>query len=175
MLHISTWIRGAVAGVLGVFLVTGAAMAESDAQKIKRLEAELADLKAHVGPVIANMEGARLGELKAVAGVLSTDVGGLAIDLSEKSGEFCLRDPKGGRFMVHFSERPDSTPEDVIYFIAADSLAASGMDPNKLPALPTELGKMTPRTWYHYDGDAFEPHHKARLGRPYLVLALDIR
>ncbi len=165
---------GALAAVALMFS-SGVALAETDAQKIQRLEREVADLKSHVGPVIANLDGAALRELKAMAGVLSTDVRGLAIDLSAKSGEYCLRDPKGGRFMVHFSEHPDSTPEDVIYFIAVDSLTASGMDPNKLPDLPTELGKMTPRQWYHYNGDAFEPHHKGRLGRPYLVLALDIR
>lgn len=165
---------GAFAAVVLMF-TSGVALAETDTQKIQRLEREVADLKAHVGPVIVNLDGAALRELKAVAGVLSTKVRGLAIDLSAKSGEYCLRDPKGGRFMVHFSEHPDDTPEDVIYFIAADSLAATGMDTDKLPKLPSELGEMTPRQWYYYNGDAFEPHHKGRLGRPYLVLALDIR
>jgi len=167
--------------ILAALLVTtGLALAapvyaESDTQKIQRLEAELADLKAHVGPVITNMGGTALKELKAVAGVLSPDIRGLAIDLSAKSGEYCLRDPQGGRFMVHFSERPTQTPEDVLYFIAADSLTVTGLNVSALPTLPTELGKMTPRSWYHYDGKAFEPHHKGRLGRPYLVMALDIR
>jgi len=168
----------AMAVVAALLLTAGTALpvyAESDAQKIQRLETELADLKSHVGPVIANLNGTPLRELQAVAGVLSTKVRGLAIDLSAKSGEYCLRDPQGGRFMVHFSEHPDTTPEDILYFIAADSLTGAGLNVDALPTLPTELGKMTPRSWYHYDGKAFEPHHKGRLGRAYLVMALDIR
>jgi hypothetical protein len=163
----------AVIALLSIAVVP--AKAESDASKIARLEAELADLKSHVGPVIENLGGVYLRELKAMAGVLSTEVRGLAIDLSAKSGEYCLRDPKGGRFMVHFSEHPEATTEDVLYFIAADSLQGSGLNLDALPVMPKELGKMIPRTWYHYDGQAIEPHHKGRLGRPYLVLALDIK
>jgi hypothetical protein len=158
---------------LGLVFAVGAARAETDAQKVQRLEAELAALKAKVGP-IADMDGVPLKEVKAIAGVLSPEMRGLAIDLSAKSGEYCLRDPKGGNFMVHFAEDPKATKEDVIYFIAADTLTGAGLDPAKLPALPA-LGKMTPRTWYYYDGTSVEPHHKGSLGRPYIVLALDIR
>jgi hypothetical protein len=166
---------GAAMAAAAMLLAGQPALAEGDAQKVQRLEREVADLKAHMGPVIAQMDGATLRELKAMAGVISTDVRGLVIDLSAKSGEYCMRDPQGGRFMVHFSDRPDATPEDVIYFVAADSLADAGVDAAKLPVLPTELGRMTPRIWYYYDGNAFEPHHQGKLGRPYLVLALDIR
>lgn len=165
---------GVAAMSLGLLLFGGAALAETDAEKVQRLEAELAALKARVG-IIADMDGTPLRELKAIAGVLSPELRGLAIDLSAKSGEFCLRDPQGGRFMVHFSERPKETSEDVIYFVAADSLTGSGLDVSKLPPLPRELGQMTPRQWYYYSGDYKEPHHKGRLGTPYLVLALDIR
>ncbi|MBI5137490.1 MAG: hypothetical protein HZA24_09195 [Nitrospirae bacterium] len=168
-------IGAAVAMAAAMLLAGQPALAETDTQKIQRLEREVADLKAHMGPVIAGMDGAALAELKAMAGVISADVRGLVIDLSAKSGEYCMRDPQGGRFMVHFSETPAATPEDVIYFVAADSLTDAGVDVTKLPTLPTELGRMTPRTWYHYDGNAFEPHHQGKLGRPYLVLALDIR
>jgi hypothetical protein len=159
--------------VAGLALAAGPAGAETDAQKAQRLEAELSALKAKVGP-IADMEGTPLKELKAIAGVLSPEIRGLTIDLSAKTGEFCLRDPQGGRFMVHFSEHPEQTKEDVIYFVAADSLTGAGLDPKKLPALPA-LGQMTPRTWYYYDGTGVEPHHLGRLGQPYLVLALDVR
>lgn len=158
-----------------LLLAGGAAWAETDAQKIQRLERELADLRAHVGPVIADMSGTPLAELKAVAGILAPQMSGLAIDLSGKSGEYCLRDPKKGRFMVHFSERPESTQEDVLYWVAVDSLTGAGLDVSKLPTLPTELGKMTPRQWYYYSGDYKEPHHQGKLRREYLVLALDIR
>ncbi|MDH5527879.1 MAG: hypothetical protein OEY97_11300 [Nitrospirota bacterium] len=158
-----------------LLLAGGVAWAETDAQKIQRLERELADLRAHVGPVIPTMSGTPLAELKAVAGILAPETRGLAIDLSGKSGEYCLRDPQGGRFMVHFSERPTETPEDVLYFVAADSLTGAGLDVSKMPPLPTELGKMTPRQWYYYSGDYVEPHHRGKLGREYLVLALDIR
>jgi hypothetical protein len=162
----------ALAVVLGLG-ATAPALAETDAEKVARLEAELAALKAKVGP-IADMEGVPLKELKAIAGVLSPELRGLAIDLSARSGEFCLRDPQGGRFMVHFSDDPKGTREDVIYFIAAETLADAGLDAAKLPPLPA-LGKMEPRRWYYYDGEAVEPHHQGRLGRPYIVLALDIR
>jgi hypothetical protein len=162
---------GAVA--LALVLAAGTARAETDAQKVQRLEKELADLKAKVGPV-ADMDGVPLQEVKAIAGLLSPEMRGLAIDLSAKSGEYCLRDPKGGSFMVHFAEDPAATREDVLYFIAADTLTGAGLDPARLPPLPA-LGQMTPRTWYYYDGASVEPHHKGRLGRPYLVVALDIR
>jgi hypothetical protein len=159
--------------VAGLLLWAGPAHSETDAQKAQRLEAELSALKAKVGP-IADMDGVPLKELKAIARVLSPEVRGLTIDLSAKTGEFCLRDPEGGRFMVHFSEHPERTREDIIYFVAADSLAGAGLDPEKLPPLPA-LGQMTPRTWYYYDGKGVEPHHQGRLGQPYLVLALDVR
>lgn len=168
------WVAGIATLVTGLLLFAGAATAETDAQKVNRLEMELSALKAKVG-LIAHMDGVPLAELKAVAGILSPSMRGLAIDLSAKSGEYCLRDPQGGRFMVHFSERPETTPEDVIYFIAADSLTGAGLDPAKMPPMPTELGKMTPRQWYYYNGNYVEPHHKGKLGRPYIVLALDIR
>lgn len=160
--------------VAGLLLAAGPVRAETDAQKVQRLEAELMALKAKVGP-IADMDGVPLKELKAIAGILSPEIRGLAIDLSARTGQFCLRDPEGGRFMVHFSEHPEATKEDVIYFVAADSLAGAGLDPAKMPALPAALGEMTPRTWYYYDGKGVEPHHQGNLGRPYIVLALDIR
>ncbi|MDH4228171.1 MAG: hypothetical protein OEW11_00310 [Nitrospirota bacterium] len=163
----------ALAG-LALAATTAVASGETDAARADRLERELADLKAHMGP-IADMNGVPLAELKAFAGVLSPEMRGLAIDLSAKSGEYCLRDPQGGRFMVHVSERPTQTPEDVLYFVAADSLTGAGLDVAKLPTLPMELGKMTPRQWYFYSGDYVEPHHRGKLGREYLVLALDIR
>jgi len=166
------WAAVAALG-LAVTLAAGPALAETDAQKVQRLEKELAALKAKVGP-IADMDGTPLKEIKAIAGVLSPEMRGLAIDLSAASGEYCLRDPQGGRFMVHFSEDPAKTREDVVYFIAADTLTGAGLDPQKLPPLPA-LGKMEPRTWYYYDGNGTEPHHKGRLSRPYIVLALDIR
>jgi len=169
---------GAVFGIVafavaGVLFWAGPAPAETDAQKVQRLEGELNALKAKVGP-IADMQGVPLKEIKAIAGVISPEIRGLTIDLSAKTGQFCLRDPEGGGFMVHFSEHPEQTREDVVYFIAADSLAATGLDPSKLPAVPA-LGQMTPRTWYYYDGSGVEPHHQGRLGRPFLVLALDVR
>jgi len=160
--------------IAGLLFWAGPAHSETDAQKVQRLEAELSALKAKVGP-IADMEGTPLKELKAIAGVISPEIRGLTIDLSAASGQYCLRDPEGGRFMVHFSEHPEATKEDVVYFIAADSLAGAGLDPSKLPALPAALGQMTPRTWYYYDGKGVEPHHQGKLGKPYLVLALDIR
>ncbi|MFQ5509572.1 MAG: hypothetical protein ACE5FN_09585 [Leptospirillia bacterium] len=170
---IGLWGRVGVALALGLTLLAGVAQAESDADKIKRLERELADLKARVG-IVAEMDGVPLAELKAVAGIIHPPKRGLTIDLSARTGEYCLRDPEGGRFMVHFSEHPENTPEDVLYFIAADSLTGAGLDVTRLPVLPP-LGQMTPRRWYYYDGDSVEPHHKGRIGRPYLVLALDIR
>jgi hypothetical protein len=161
------------AGLAGVLLAAGAGWAETDAEKVQRLEAELAALKAKVG-IVADMDGVPLREVKAIAGILTPEMRGLAIDLSARTGEFCLRDPEGGRFMVHFSEHPEATPEDVIYFIAAETLAGADLEPTKLPPLPA-LGGMTPRTWYYYDGASVEPHHQGKLGRPYIVLALDIR
>lgn len=162
----------AVAGWL--LLAAAPARAETDAQKVQRLERELVALKAKVGP-IADMDGVPLKEIKAIAGVISPEMRGLTIDLSAASGQYCLRDPQGGGFMVHFSEHPEATKEDIVYFIAADSLSGAGLDPAKMPALPAALGEMTPRTWYYYDGKGVEPHHQGRLGRPYIVLALDIR
>ncbi len=77
--------------------------------------------------------------------------------------------------MTHFSRKPESTPEDIIYFISPDTFKGLGLRVKELSPLPTKLGKMTPLKWYYYDGKSIEPHHGKQLRGDFLVMAIDVK
>jgi len=136
--------------------------------------AELASIKKDFAPVL-NLKGTPAeAEINAIAHLLTPGSGMMAIDLRHKSGEFCMLEPNTKRYMVHFSHNPEKTTEDILYFINPDNFKVAGLQVTRLPKLPTKLGKMKPFQWYYYDGKAYEPHHGGRLGKEFLVMAIDV-
>ena len=119
--------------------------------------------------------GSARAEVNAVANLLLPGSGLMAIDLSQKTNQFCMLDGVSQRNMVHFSHTPESTSEDVLYFLNPETFLANGLDAKKLPSLPSELGKMLPHQWYYYDGTYTEPHHGRTLGVDFLVMAIDVK
>lgn len=143
-------------------------------QSAESSEKELAAIKKQFGAVL-NLKGDAADEINAIANLLVPGSGMMAINLSHSSGEFCMREPKTGRYMIHFSKTPEKTTEDLIYFINPDTFKQKGLQVQDLPSLPTELGKMKPFQWYYYNGNTHEPHHGGRLGIDFLVMALDVK
>ncbi|MFQ5480846.1 MAG: hypothetical protein ACE5DW_06175 [Thermodesulfobacteriota bacterium] len=138
-------------------------------------EKELAAIKKEFGPVLRLRGTAAAREINAIANLLVPRSGMMAIDVTHASGEYCMLEPATKRYMVHFSRNPQSTTEDILYFLNSDSFKAAGLKVAELPALPGELGKMKPFTWYYYDGKTKEPHHGKSLGREFLVMAIDVK
>ncbi len=135
---------------------------------------ELAVIKKQFGSVL-KLTGSAAQEINAIANLLMPGSGMVAINLTHKSGEFCMLEPKTGRYMIHFSHAPEKTKEDILYFINPETFKQNGLQVNNLPSLPTELDKMKPFQWYYYNGSAFEPHHGGKLGREFLVMAIDVK
>jgi len=138
-------------------------------------EAELAAIKKEFGPVLRLRGTTAAREINAIANLLVPRSGMMAIDVTHVSGEFCMLEPTTKRYMVHFSHDPEHTTEDILYFLNPTAFKAAGLKVKNLPVLPTELGKMKPFTWYYYAGKTIEPHHGARLGREFLVMAIDVK
>lgn len=100
----------------------------------------------------------------------------MALDFSKVSGEYCLNTWKaGGGHMTHFAIDLDSTQEDVIDFVIADSLTQAGVDIASLPRFPGGLGTMEPNTWYHLPAGELEPHHGKPFPVPLLLRASNIQ
>ncbi len=114
-------------------------------------------------------------ELDAIANLLAGKSGIMTIDFSAVSGEVCLLEKGTKNNMIHFSSKPESTPEDIHYFISPDTFKEAGLNVRKLAPMPTKLGKMTPLKWYYYDGKSKEPHHGKKLHRDFLVMAIDVK
>lgn len=135
---------------------------------------ELAFIKKQFGSVL-KLTGSAAQEINAIANLLTPGSGMRAINLTQKSGEFCMLEAKTGRYMIHFSHAPEKAVEDILYFINPETFKQNGLQVNGLPPLPTELGKMKAFQWYYYDGIAYEPHHGGKIGREFLVMAIDVK
>ena len=147
------------------FLLQPVSQAETDAEK------ELQKIKSEYAPVLA-LTGIAKQEILAIANVLSQNPD-MAIDFSHKSGEYCMA--FGNLNMVHYSTQPTETKEDVIYILNAKPFIENGLQVDKMPRLPEETGKMEPGTWYYYAGDKEDPHHKAKLPVPVIMMAVDVK
>jgi len=134
---------------------------------------ELESIKKQFGAVL-KLDGAAADEINAIANLLVPGSGMMAIDL-HRSGEFCMREPKTGRYMIHFSKAPEKTTEDIVYFLNPDTFKQKGLKVEDLPLLPTKQGEMKPFQWYYYNGTAHDPHHGGSLGIDFLVMALDLK
>ena len=135
---------------------------------------ELADIKKQFGSVL-KLKGSAADEINAIANLLTPGSGMMAIDRTQVSGEFCMLEPTTGKYMIHFSKTPEKTKEDILYFINPENLKQNGLQVKNMPTLPTTLGKMKPFQWYYYDGKGHEPHHGGRIGREFIVMAIDVK
>ncbi len=115
------------------------------------------------------------GEINAIANLLAGENGIMTHDFSAVSGEFCMLEKGTKNNMIHFSETPESTTEDIIYFISPDTFKSKGLKVKKLSKMPGKLGVMEPLKWYYYDGKSVEPHHGKKLHRDFLVMAIDVK
>lgn len=167
----------AVTGIFlsAYFLVPRFALSGGDDAK------ELAEIKKRFGAVLALAGTPGEGEINAIAnlfagnGSMNRRSGMMAIDLRHTSGEFCMLEPRTSRYMIHFSQNPDNTPEDILYFLNPETFKEFGLRVKDLPPHPTELGKMKPFQWYYYDGTTYEPHHGRKIGAEFLIMAIDVK
>ncbi|GMR04852.1 MAG: hypothetical protein BMS9Abin23_0766 [Thermodesulfobacteriota bacterium] len=158
----------AVIILLAVFIMPKSAFSGNGSQ-------ELTAIKKNFGPVL-KLEGTPAGrEINAIANLLVPGSGMMAIDFTGVSGEFCMLEPGTKRYMIHFSNAPEKTTEDILYFINPESFKKAGLKVAELPVLPTKLGKMKPLQWYYYSGKVLEPHHGKKMGKEFLVMAIDVK
>ena len=103
-----------------------------------------------------------------------------AFDYS-KNGQYCFysgADKISGwdYHHTHYAIDPTKTQEDLIDFIDARPLLEAGAKLDGLPALPAELGKMTPGQWYLRPAGEPDPHHGGNAyDLPELVRASDLQ
>ncbi|HSG06181.1 MAG TPA: hypothetical protein VLB09_07255 [Nitrospiria bacterium] len=98
-----------------------------------------------------------------------------AIDLTGVSGAYCFNTGLGsGGHMTHYAVDPEKTKEDVIDFVNAASLEASGINVKDLPKFPGKLGTMEPNTWYYLPAGEHEPHHGMVFSFPLMIRATNL-
>ncbi len=160
----------AVFGVVSLS-VPGIAVAE-----ISRIDAvkELKEIKNNFGPVL-KLTGPARKEVNGIANLIAPGSQLVAIDATHASGEMCMLETVTKRNMIHYSEKPEQTKEDIIYYINPDSFIANGLDVNKLPRHPNKLGEMVPLQWYYYDGTYVEPHQGGQLNKKFLIMTINVK
>lgn len=137
-------------------------------------EPTLQDVKANYAPVL-KLEGKARREINAIANLLIPDSKLTPIDATNASGEMCMLETVSKHNMIHFSEHPESTTEDVVYYINPATFVANGLDVTKLPPHPRQLGQMKPLQWYYYDGTYVEPHQGSQLNKEFVIMSVDVK
>ncbi len=100
---------------------------------------------------------------------------GIVIDLTEKSGEYCLNYGFGkGGVMIHYATDSAKTFEDTTEFVDARPLIEAGLDVKTLAQHDGKLGSMRPNTWYYLPAGEIEPHHGAKMPFPILLRASNL-
>lgn len=159
---------------VGVFMLGDGMFTTTQATGMVGSEAELQDLKEKFGPVL-QLEGNAQKEINAIATILGPGSKMKTIDATKASGEMCMLETVSKHNMIHFSEHPDQTTEDVVYFINPEQFVANGLDVSKLPRHPSELGSMKPLQWYYYDGTYVEPHQGSQLNKPFVIMSVNVK
>lgn len=131
---------------------------------------ELTGLRAEYGDVLA-LEGTAKQEILAIARLLRASPP-MAVDRTQASGEYCLK--SGAGTMVHFTTKPEATPEDIVYEFDATELMKAGLQTERLPVVPG-LGKMSPGHWYYLAKGKVDPHHEHPMPAPQILIAVDVR
>jgi hypothetical protein len=137
-------------------------------------KAELEVIKKDFGAVL-KLKGAARKEINAIANLFSPDSKLAAIDIRKASGEFCMLETVTKHNMTHFSSHPESTHEDIVYYLNPKTFIENGLDVNKLPRQPEELGKMVPMQWYYYDGTYVEPHQGTRMNKEFVIMTVNVK
>ncbi len=159
---------GVVTLALTVPGITVAEVSQRDAVK------ELRELKKNFGPVL-KLKGPARKEVNAIANLISPGSKLVAIDATHASGEMCMLETVTKHNMIHYSEKPEQTKEDIVYYINPASFIANGLDVSKLPRQPSELGKMAPLQWYYYDGTYVEPHQGSKMNKEFLIMTINVK
>ena len=131
-------------------------------------------IKQEFGPVL-KLEGKARKEINAIANIIGPDSKMKPIDATKASGEMCMLETVSKHNMIHFSQTPEQTHEDVVYFINPATFIANGLDVTKLPRHPKELGKMKSLQWYYYDGTYVEPHQGGQLNKEFVIMSVDVK
>ncbi len=160
--------------LLGMFTLTGGLSTTAHATETAGSGTELQDMKEKFGPVL-QLEGNAQREINAIATILGPGSKMKTIDATKASGEMCMLETVSKHNMIHFSEHPDQTTEDVVYFINPEQFVANGLDISKLPRHPSELGTMKPLQWYYYDGTYVEPHQGSQLNKPFVIMSVNVK
>ena len=156
-------------GILGVCasaLVVVPSVARADASKN--------DIKEAFAPVLM-LEGKARKEINAIANMIAPGSKMVPIDATKASGEMCMLETVTKHNMIHFSQTPEQTQEDVVYYINPATFIKNGLDVTKLPRHPSELGKMEPLQWYYYDGTYVEPHQGSQLNKEFVIMSVDVK
>lgn len=156
------------AGLLIMLSVQVEASTPNNAQE------ELASIKKEFGAVL-KLQGTARKEINAIANLFSPGSKIAAIDITKASGEYCMLETVTKRNMTHFSSTPEKTHEDIVYYLNPSELIKNGLDINKLPKQPRELGKMVPMQWYYYDGTYVEPHQGTRMNKEFIIMTVDVK
>ena len=124
---------------------------------------------------VLKLKGNARKEINAIANIISPGSKMVAIDATNASGEMCMLETVTKHNMIHFSTHPEKTQEDVLYYLNPATFIANGLNVNKLPRHPKELGKMTPMQWYYYDGTYVEPHQGSQLNKEFVIMSIDVK
>ncbi|MCY4613535.1 MAG: hypothetical protein OXB94_07955 [Nitrospira sp.] len=156
-------------GILGVCASTLAV-----APSVVRADAAKNDVNEAFAPVL-KLEGKARKEINAIANMIAPGSKMVPIDATKASGEMCMLETVTKHNMIHFSQTPEQTHEDVVYYLNPAQFIESGLDIKKLPRHPGELGKMEPLQWYYYDGTYVEPHQGSQLNKAFVIMTVDVK
>lgn len=149
------------------FLMTGDVFAGSDAEELSAIKKEFDS--------VLSLKGTARREINAIANLLSPSSKLAAIDATKASGEYCMLEKVTKHNMIHYSSHPESTHEDIVYYLNPATFIKTGMDVSKLPKHPKSLGKMTPLQWYYYDGTYVEPHQGTQMNKAFVIMTVDLK
>ncbi len=155
-------------GILGAWAFTGGISSDALADTTHK------EMQEQFGPVL-KLDGKARKEINAIANIIGPDSKMIPIDATGASGEMCMLETVTKHNMIHFSENPEQTHEDVVYFINPATFIANGLDVSKLPRHPKELGKMKPLQWYYYDGTYVEPHQGSQMNKEFVIMSVDVK
>jgi hypothetical protein len=153
-----------------IFLVSSGNSVWASNDSNKELETIKKDFSA-----VLKLEGTAQKEINAIANLLAPGSKLAAIDITNASGEFCMLETVTKHNMTHFSSKPESTREDIVYYLNPKTFIENGLDVSKLPKQPSELGKMVPLQWYYYDGTYVEPHQGTQMNKEFVIMTIDVK
>ncbi|MEK9629406.1 MAG: hypothetical protein VW455_10345 [Nitrospinota bacterium] len=159
--------------VLGIYLSLSMA-ASIPASASSDSEKELEAIKKEFSAVL-NLKGTARKEINAIANLLAPGSKLAAIDIRKASGEFCMLETVTKHNMTHFSSNPESTHEDIVYYLNPKTFIENGLDVSKLPKQPKVLGEMVPLQWYYYDGTYVEPHQGTRMNKEFVIMTVNVK